>query len=255
MKEKDIVSSHLRALACGAGLPPERLQACPDDETFGAFVDGTLDEAASSLIHAHIAECPVCSTAFKAIKEADKVDAEVPTALIEDAKKMVAARPMEAVRKVGARAAGIVEKIAVGLLEGALKVLDLEGLRVTAGLEPSPEPVRSTGAATPPPGATAILEVASAIPQIDRVALQKIEPADVRITVKPAAVEVDRAGKLYRVDLFKDETLMQSWPLGPEVLAMEPVTLGRYALQVIELEAARGAAPDVIGTIDIRLES
>ena len=38
MKEKDFVSSRLRSLACGAGLPPERLAACPDDETFGAVV-------------------------------------------------------------------------------------------------------------------------------------------------------------------------------------------------------------------------
>ena len=245
MKKEDLTSLNLRALGLGAGVPHPDPGGCPDDETFAAFYDGVLSEKDAAPVRSPLAECTACLRAFRALKETEAIEGPpVPAHLIAGAFRLA---PIAEIKK----AAEPVGRAVIRILKSALEVLKLDNIELGAGLQPAHEAVRSGGGKP----AAELLEIKSPLPVVERITLQKIEPDDVRLTVCPSGDAVSQPGFRHRIDLFKDDSLIQSWPLEEGELPLEPVAKGLYRLDVIRIEEAPGAMPETIGSIDITLEA
>jgi|GEM_PF-2136043 len=240
MNDKDRKSSILNTLALSASSSKDR----PDDETFAAFIDGTLDETDAARVRAHIASNPESWIAYQALAETEKIDGPpVPAHLIRAAKDLV---------KGGAPATESAAGLVVRLLKGALELLELRGLELNAPPSTAAEPVRSTAPSAAAQEAERI-EITSSVQGIEGITLQKIEPSDVRIILEPTRDADGSGGRTLRADLVQDDTLIQSWPLEGDTLSLEPVTIGRYTLKIFELDTRCGASPTEIGSISIEL--
>ena len=245
MKDKEHLSSILNALALSATSSDDTPEAYPDDETFAAFIDGTLDEKEAARFRAHLSSNPESWIAYQALKETEAIDGPpVPAHLIRAAKDLIR---QDAPAKGGA--AGLV----VRLLKGALELLDVKGLTVDGSTTAAAEPVRSAGDSAENGGSERI-EITTPIQGIEGISLQKIEPSDVRITLEPSADSGSAEGRIMRIDLLQDDTLVQSWPFEGDTLSLEPVTVGSYTLKVFEHDIRCGASPVEIGTIAIDLQ-
>ena len=250
MKEHDIISLTLQKLSLGAHGSSGSAGDCPDDETFGAFVDGKLEDGAAKRFCDHVTSCPHCHTALAALKETEGIDGPpVPARLLAAARELVSARLGE---RVSAQLRVQAARLALKLIDGALAIVDLAGIEVVGGLDRAAQPVRSGSSA--PAERAEILELAPSVPVVERITMQRIDADDVRISIQPEVKQITSPGKIFRLDLLCGDTLLQSWPLENKLLSLEPVTTGRYSLEILEVPSAGGGRPERICTIDIDLQ-
>ncbi len=257
MKEHDIISLTLQKLSLGVHGSSGSAGDCPDDETFGAFIDGELEEGAAKRFCDHVTSCPHCHTTLAALKETEGIDGPpVPARLTASAKDLVSP-------PLGALVSAPLARLALKLLDGALAIVDLAGIEVVGGLDHAAQPVRSGSSTTAENAAQAgvspaeraeILELAPSVPAVKRIIMQKIDPDDVKISIQPKNEQIARTGYTFRLELLRGDTLLQSWPLESGLLSLEPVTTGRYSLEILEIPSAGGGRPERICTIDINLQ-
>ncbi len=242
MTDNDEINIKLGALRYFRNRKNDSSGDCPDNEEFAAFLDNLLPEIDTSRIRRHIASCPECHSVCSVLKETEGIEGPpVPAAQIARAKALLPSKPTQVVLQ---------------LLKGALQIKKLKGLAQQALPQAAMEPVRSGDGRSAK--ATEIVELAPRDHAVKQVVLQKIEPSDVRITVMPRSDLITRPdkGKVFRIDLLKDDTLLQSWPLESESLSLEPVTFGHYTMEILEVERKDASCrPRPLGSIDIDLQA
>jgi DNA-binding phage protein len=98
------------------GNSQDAMTDCPSDETFAAYLDGALEDAAAAHIESHLAECTTCrSVAAVAARTDDASNENVPETLVARARRRLAAKASRhAVVPAWAMAATVL--LAVGLL-------------------------------------------------------------------------------------------------------------------------------------------
>lgn len=242
MTDNDEISIKLRALRYFRKKKSAASCGCPDDEVFSAFMDGLLPEKDAAQIRTHIATCPECHAVCSALRETEQIEGPpVPAEQIARAKALRPPHPAT---------------IVLRLLKGALEVVKLSGLSEAFLPQGAAEPVRSGDGRSPL--SAEIVELAPEGHAVEQVVLQKIEPSDVRITVKPRADMISKpdSDSVFRIDLLKGDDLLQSWPVEADTLSLEPVTTGRYTMQVLQLETRSGGYRSrTLGLIDLDLQA
>jgi len=239
MNKEDLLAMklHLMALTSNSSAGDAE-DDCPDDEAFMLFMEGKLASATADRLARHVATCPRCHLAYTALRETEVIDGPpVPAHLIKRARELVSP-PLAAV--------------VLKMLKGALQVISFEGVELSPSMGLSAEPAQLRGEGDA--GASEVVEIASPTTLVETISLQKIEPADVRISICPSPT-IAELEKTFRIDLWHGDVLVQSWPLEQSVLALEPVSMGQYRLSVMEFETARGVDPLTAGTIDIEVQA
>ena len=232
----------LEALAFreAGGEPVGGKGSCPDDELFGAFMEGRLSDGEAEAVAAHLEQCPRCARAFGVWREAEKNPAPaVPPALVEEAEALVK-RPFA--------------RVVLRFLERALEVLNPGEVDL---LSPDPAlaaaPCRGEGDRSAK--GTEVVELAVQLPGISCLRIQSLEAGgEARVTVfTEPSLSPEEAGRM-RLDLHGPEGLLQSWPLEPGGTVLSPLQRGTYRLVLSRIEAEGASAPlEPLGTLTLDL--
>ena len=177
--ERDFVELNLEALAFReASGDGKQKSPCPDEELFGAYMEGRLSGEEAEAVAAHMDRCPRCNFAFRLWKEVDKSPAPaVPSPLLEEAKAL-AKRPFK--------------RFVLRLMERALELLNPEEASLISP-DPSPATVPCRGDGSEPVYGAEVMEFDLGLPGFSCLRIQHLEA-------------VDTTGEKARVTVITDRT-------------------------------------------------
>ena len=236
---KDLIELKLEALALGgreAASAP--LEACPDDETFAAFMQGTLPQKDTDRWRAHAARCPDCVLAITAWRETEGIEGPpVPAHLLVAARRLVK-KP--------------VTRLVLELFDRAFRILNPGDVRHQLVLNQSASVTRGEGGDERHES----VELHPEVPGLEAIRIQHLEhrhALKVTLVVDPKLDEEQR--KRLRVDVYSDVSLIQSWPLYLEGTSLNPLEKGVYRLSVMEIEPSSDQHQfRTLGTVELDLK-
>jgi hypothetical protein len=236
----DPVELKLIALSLrGRGEGQGKEGPCPDDETFGAFMDGLLSQEEADKIRAHVLVCGDCHRAYTAWKEmAHRENPALPDRLLEAARGMY--RPSAS-------------RLLLKVMKKAFEILNPGEAAIRPSLQPDTAAVRGSSAL--PEHHYEIVDVDPRMPHLEGLRIQHLQDTGaVKLTLIPAPdVSAEVLGDL-RIDLYAGENLVQSWPVFEEGTSLNPVEKGCYRLEMKEVFRSDASGRDrVLGSMELEL--
>ena len=240
-KDIDPIEAVLKALSFRERSPRQgETDACPSDEAFAAFMDSLLPESEAAGIKSHIVTCPECHLAYTAWMEASAIEGlQIPPHLIESAK---------------ARFKFPKIRVAIRLLKKSFEILNPTDVEIISPLSLEPAAV-CRGEFAVKENRFELVEMDPRIPDLASIRIQHLEePGSLKVTVIPSkGLDEDRMERT-RIDLFRGDNLIQSWPLYRSGTALNPIEKGSYRLGLVEL-SSRSDQHEArsLGSVDLNL--